>query len=118
LGFQNRFLWSGDPCITVKHKHGAIRYMAMIFTIGSETIRAHDDYFENRYRDYSGIGFGDAPLDAVKSFIDADLDELEVMGTSDVVTEWERDLSNVGFALYKGRKRGVDTVNVSAFGSQ
>lgn len=80
----------------------------MIFTVGTEHVHAFSAYFEKIY-DNSGLGVGELRLDEVKSVIDKHSDKLQV---SDIVTEYERDLSRVGFALFEGKNLGVETVNV------
>lgn len=84
----------------------------MIFTIGAESVYAYSTYFKEVLNN-SEIGDGEHPLDKIKSVINNHRDELQVC---DIVTDYERDLSRVGFALFEGKRNGVETVSITSFG--
>lgn len=57
----------------------------------------------------AGIGFGEVPLDPVKVFFDMRNARLQV---SDTETDYERELSRIGYALHIAKGRGITVVSV------
>jgi len=64
---------------------------------------------ESFYRD-AGIGLGDVSLERAHAFF---VDRREHLQPSDIVTEYEKELSRIDYLLHMAAKRGVTVVTVS-----
>ncbi|CAB3754849.1 hypothetical protein [Paraburkholderia humisilvae] len=79
------------------------------FTIGDKREVVTDSLIESFYGE-TGIGRGEVDLAQVRAFFVARCDRLQ---PSDIVTDYEKELSRLSYALYLASERGIKIVTVN-----
>ena len=80
----------------------------LIFLTDRKLTYSNTELFADLYG-HHGLGLGEQSLESIKTFIDGLRKELQ---PSDIRTEYENDLSRLGYYLHEWRNQGVTSVMV------
>lgn len=80
----------------------------IVFTIGNKEAYVLNQTLKDDYVK-QGIGFGDVAIKKPLAYFDHMRNELQVTDRPD---DYEKEICEVGYALYEGIKKGVEQVSV------